>query len=204
MTVILTFLFDVTFIEAGYYYNLLSLVDNIRVSLNDARLLLLESTLQVLDGNELPDYYVHGFGLANCDPRRWHHFEQAIHVVSSTSALCASPGYMSANCPDVMASYLTCIYFQMTIRDHQQLTVTFVLDDDSFHAIASMLSALSLRYQNFWNGHSYSKATVSTTAALRGGTEFSKFSSECASCANFSTVSVSTESKNGDYSSIVS
>ena len=36
MTVIFIFLFDGTFMEAGYNYNLLSLVDNIRVSLNDA------------------------------------------------------------------------------------------------------------------------------------------------------------------------
>ena len=78
------------------------------------------------------------------------------------------------------------------------------MDYDSFCAIATMLAALSLRYQDFWNGHSSSKATVSTTAALRGGTEFFTFSSECKNYANFSTVSVSTECKNGDYSSIVS
>ena len=42
-----------------------------------------------------------------------------------------------------------------------------------------MLAALSLRYQDFQHDHSYSKVTVSATAALRGGTDFSTFSSEC-------------------------
>ena len=71
-----------------------------------------------------------------------------------------------------------------------------------------MLAALSLRYQDFQNGHSYSKATVSPIAALTGGKEFSTIFSECDNCANncadFSTVSVSTECKNGDYPSVVS
>ena len=36
VTVIFNFLFDETFMEAGYYYNMLGLVVNIRVSLSDA------------------------------------------------------------------------------------------------------------------------------------------------------------------------
>ena len=76
-------------------------------------------------------------------------------------------------------------------------TVSAILDDDYFRALTMMLAALSLRYQDFWNGHSYSKATVSPPAALRGGTEFSTstISSECDNCADFSIVSVSIEYK---------
>ena len=165
---------------------------------------LLESILQVLDGNEIYIYYVHCIDLNNCDPNKWHYFEQAIHVVSSNSTLCNSPGHMFANCPDVTNSQLTYICFQMSISDRHQSTVSAVLDDDSFHAIATMLTALSLRCQDFWKGHSYSKATDSASAALQGGTEFSTFSPEYKNCANFSTISVSTEYKNGDNFYIVS
>ena len=55
---------------------------------------------------------------------------------------------------------------------------------------------------------SYSKATVSPTAALRGGKEFSTLSSKSDNCANncinFSTLSVSAECKNGNCASVVS
>ena len=118
--------------------------------------------LQVLNGNKVTIYFVHGIDLDDCDPIQWQHF------------------------------------------DHHHSTVSAVLDDDSFCVIATMLAALSLRYQDFWNGHSYSKATDSTSEALRRGTTFSTFSPECKNCANFSTVSVSTECKNGNYSSVVS
>ena len=100
-----------------------------------------------------------------------------------------------------------------------------VLDDsvflnaDYFCAHATMLTALSLWNQVFWNTLFCFKATVSPTAALQGGNEFSVLSSKsdtcvgnfsvlssksdtcidnCVeNCANFSTISVSTECEHG-------
>ena len=165
----------------------------------------MESTLYVLDEKELFDYCVHGINLDNCEPSKCKPFEPAIHAVSSNFSqfditksceLCGSPGHMFDNYTEVTNSKLTCNHFKMSI--------SAVSDDESLRTIDTMLAALYLKCQDFWKGHSYSKATDSPSAALWGGKEFSTVSTECKNCDNFSTVSVSTECENCDNFSTVS
>ena len=207
--------------EAGSYYNLLSVVDNIRVSLANAYYLdhfimhlhhttaIEEQHLSGIDCNRYSYglFVQHLSNIANSLQRissnsirsfttnKLHLLDSALHVLEGNKLYEYSIHWIDLD--DCDPIIWQCFY-------HCHSTISAILDDDSFRALATMLAALSLRYQDFWNGHFYSKATVSTTAALRGDTEFSTLSSECDNYADFSTVSVSTECENGDYSSIVS
>ena len=125
-----------------FIQNLFSIAHSLqRISSNPARLFAtnklhsMESTLHVLDGNELHDYCVHGIDIDDCEPSKCQHFEQAIHAVSSNfskfdttklCALCGNPGHMFDNCPEVMnpnlkecyiCARLACNRFKRSIDD---------------------------------------------------------------------------------------